>query len=325
MFSKTLWIPFLLFQIGFGMGEIEEFIEKLHLGKEGSYKKLTLYPLIYRGSQPSLDFILLDEAINKDYLVAKEVASGEVNSVLVKNKGEKIVFGLSGEIILGGKQDRMLKEDILIPSKSDWIKVGVYCTEAGRWRVTTEKFEGKGYAASPNVRRAAKIEASQDAVWKEIEVAQAGMGVSSPTSAFKILYEDKETKAKLDPYLKHFEKFPSQNKDMIGVIVVSDNRILCLDAFGSHRLFSKMWKKLLSSYVVDVERGEGAEVEVKEFWGLLKKAETKHRENPGLGDLYIIQASEGKGSVLTHKKDVVHLDFFPSEKRPPRLDIRRGE
>src|SRR5204862_2923768 len=39
----------------------------------------------------------------------------------------------SGDIVKGGKQDRAIAFDLLLPPKSGLVSVGSFCCEAGRW------------------------------------------------------------------------------------------------------------------------------------------------------------------------------------------------
>ncbi len=56
---------------------------------------------------------------------------------------------LAGEILLGGKQNRVMTEDILLPPLSAPVDLQVYCVEQGRWSVSAS---GGGGTTSFGVR-----------------------------------------------------------------------------------------------------------------------------------------------------------------------------
>ena len=52
---------------------------------------------------------------------------------MVRNLGDREVFIQSGDIVKGGKQDRVLLTSLIVPPNSGYIPIGAFCVEAGRW------------------------------------------------------------------------------------------------------------------------------------------------------------------------------------------------
>ena len=71
----------------------------------------------------------------------------------MENRGKAHVLLLAGEILVGGKQNRVLREDILLPPLSGPRPIGVYCVEQGRWNEGRRDFESKSTFADPGLRR----------------------------------------------------------------------------------------------------------------------------------------------------------------------------
>ena len=71
---------------------------------------------------------------------------------IVENRGKSHVLLLTGEILLGGKQNRVLMEDTLLPPMSGPRHIGVYCVEQGRWSGRRQEFEAKESFAAPGLR-----------------------------------------------------------------------------------------------------------------------------------------------------------------------------
>ena len=88
--------------------------------------------LIHRESRNAgLAPITLAEAMKRGFV--KVVETGSVSRLKVRNLGDREVFIQSGDIVKGGKQDRVLLTSLIIPPNSGFIPIGAFCVEAGRW------------------------------------------------------------------------------------------------------------------------------------------------------------------------------------------------
>ena len=61
------------------------------------------------------------------------VETGSVNELKIENAGGEDVFVQSGDIVKGGRQDRVLTVSFMLPRKSGEVPVAAYCVEHGRW------------------------------------------------------------------------------------------------------------------------------------------------------------------------------------------------
>ena len=122
-------------------------------------------------------------------LVIDEVDGGNVPQLSVNNPTNRAQLILEGDILEGGRQDRMAGETTLVmPGQS--IVIPVNCVEAGRWN------SGRGHRAT-NLRGAYSVRearrrafktapgSAQNAVWNRISRIEDGLGEHSPTSNFK--------------------------------------------------------------------------------------------------------------------------------------------
>ena len=75
--------------------------------------------------------ITLAEAMKQG--LVKVVETGSVSRLMVRNLGDREVFIQSGDIVKGGKQDRVLLTSLIVPPNSGYIPIGAFCVEAGRW------------------------------------------------------------------------------------------------------------------------------------------------------------------------------------------------
>lgn len=314
---------------------IEKYLDKISVGDPIEYKNLKIFPLTVQSALSTVDYITLDQAMDKGWLKIKESGEGEVNTVMVKNNGDAPVFLLTGEMITGAKQDRMLEKDLLLPSNSGWVEVPVYCVEHGRWVSVSPEFKSGGYVVPNAVRQAAKINPSQSEVWDKVAENQEQLGVASGTGTARDTYEDSDVQKRLDDYEVNLGKIPKLSSTTIGVVVTTGDRMICFDMFANNGLLKKLWKKLVKSYAMDALTGEKSSLtksDIRELLEVFEDARFVSTGTPGLGDLFTIESTVGKGSALTYGKAVVHMDFFPSEDLPTdddgdglRLDFRRDQ
>jgi hypothetical protein len=305
-------------------GILKEFVKNCKLGKAVSFKNLTIFP-VSPAKIPNLPRILtLDEASKSDELVISEVGEGEVNKVSLQNNSKNYVFIMAGEILTGCKQDRVLKNDILLPPKSKKFIVPAYCVEARRWQWTSPRFSPAPAMASVGVRKRAEIDESQTDVWDEISSTLRTFSAKVPGEALKEIYEVPQVKGKMDGYFKALENIPRDYPEATGIIVFIGKEFLCFDIFGGNELFKNLYPKLLKSYILEAlaREGEDGKASREKALGVLRElagAEAKMGEKPPEGNLLEIETSTIKGSALIFKEGVVHLAVFQKEKKAEEI------
>lgn len=73
----------------------------------------------------------LQEALAKGSVEVSE--TGTVQELRIENKGDEPVFVQFGDIVKGGRQDRVLTVSLLLQPKSGPVPISAYCVEQGRW------------------------------------------------------------------------------------------------------------------------------------------------------------------------------------------------
>jgi hypothetical protein len=115
----------------------------------------------------------------------------EVNTLVLVNHSKRPLLLLAGEIVTGGKQDRIIAKDRIVPADADPIDLSVFCIEPGRWTGETASFGAAGSGAAksfmvqPQVREQAMAAQNQQKVWDSVHGAIADMAVAAappPTS-----------------------------------------------------------------------------------------------------------------------------------------------
>ena len=112
---------------------IRETLERLQVGTPTTFASLTMFPLVGDGEGLPPEYATLDEALQQGLLEVREISqAGSVPELTVVNKGDRAVFLLDGEELVGAKQSRVLNLTILVPAGRTLI-IPVSCVESGRW------------------------------------------------------------------------------------------------------------------------------------------------------------------------------------------------
>src|SRR5437899_10335990 len=104
------------------------------------------------------------------YSFNARIATTPVNSRMPTGISSRVhVLLLAGEILLGGKQNRIVVEDVLVPPLSGPLTLPVYCVEQGRWAGDAKPFTTRGSFAAPGLRARMLERSDQREVWAEVD------------------------------------------------------------------------------------------------------------------------------------------------------------
>ena len=76
------------------------------------------------------DYAVLEEAIESQ--TARAFGTGKVNELLIERTGHVDLFIQAGDILKGGRQDRVIGVDCIVPARSGEIPLPPYCVERSR-------------------------------------------------------------------------------------------------------------------------------------------------------------------------------------------------
>ncbi len=293
---------------------------------------LTVFPVVAASSHNTQQFLTLDEGLRSGEVVVTEAGAirpmvrrrshplppirdgAQVNQLMLVNNSSRPLLLLAGEIVSGGKQDRVIAKDRIVPAESDPIDLGVFCVEPGRWVGTSSKFyshEGRASAmAAPGVRSKAMSDKDQQKVWSEVRNAQAGMIASIPraaesvevqadaaelqnTTSYAKVMDNRVVQRQLDsvagPMESDYKSLIKQLRDRnaLGVVVAVNGEIIWADIFASTDLLQKYWPKLVRSYAAEaiVAHGVSRKADEAAAQAFLERMEGRHEtveSEPGL-------------------------------------------
>jgi len=272
------------------------------LGEALSYAGLTVVPLVAE-TEPSAEFVSLDEALAAGLLIDEIDEAGAVESLQVTNQLDRSVLLYEGEQLVGAKQNRVLDRPVLLPEHAV-VDVPVLCVERGRWSYRSRRFKSPPHAAYPTLRHAGHS-LGQAGVWRDVRAKSRRLGVTSNTEAAEVMYTS--SRRKLGGYLA---AFPCQ-AGQCGSIVAVASKFICLDFISRPDVHACIYEKLLRGYALDAidaasgdtDPGDGAEA------FLLEVASAEHRpvQTHGSGDLNRLVSSRVFGWELRLGEEVIAL------------------
>jgi hypothetical protein len=307
---------------------VKNHVAKCRIYSPVTYKNLTIIPVKSLNQKNSFKILTLDEAMKANSLIVKEVSeSGNVNSLAVENNSEQYVFIMAGEILAGSKQDRVLKNDVLLPPDSGQVVVSAYCVEHGRWEYKSDKFYSEKKTANLSVRQHAKISGNQSVVWDAVAETNKRVKAESTTGSLSKSHDSPEMKQNREEYANAFAKFTEKHPLADGVIIKVNNKVLAADFFSDPVLFRKLWPKLLDSYIVEALSRTDGEVtsEISSVSDFLKYISlSRINYSGGIGNSRNIKVSSEKitGSGLCRAGKLIHLDVFPKHAKVEELKQR---
>ncbi len=291
-----------------------------------THANLTILPLYAKDrAQPSGEFLTFEQASKKKIVRVTELngstSDAEVNAVHITNKGDKPVFILAGEVILGGKQDRVIAKDTVVPPNARKLEVAVFCVEQGRWDGRQAQFSASGKLGHSDLREKAVFASDQGQVWDEVSKTNKKLKVAPSSGTYKASLKKAEADSAL--YVKAVLPRLQADDRAVGVVVAIDGQVVSLDAFANPALFAQVRDKLVMAYALEAANADGAGKEanvsadqVDGFFDEVRKAQKGKREvKSGDADNYFfdsdaVQGNESKGA----RNKSIHK-FYKAKKR----------
>jgi hypothetical protein len=179
--------------------------------------------------------------------------SQEVNRLTIENFSDQPLYIMSGEVIQGGMQDRVVARDMVIEPRSGAVDVPVYCVEKGRWEGGKKNEKFKNYhEASQHLRKVVDTEANQAAVWNEIAKENKRDRINSRTEAYTAHASSPDYIRRENEYLQFFNDKFRNKENIVGIIGATGGVVIGCDIFASSDLFYREYNNLIYAYIDEV-------------------------------------------------------------------------
>jgi hypothetical protein len=272
-----------------------------------AYENITIFPVVTSSSLDTSPFLTLDEGLSSgEVIVSEQGAAGlartrdgrpvtvpqyssgaSVNQLVLINRSKRPLLLLAGELVSGGKQDRIIGKDRIVPVGSDPLPLDVFCVEHGRWTGASSQFGASKTIVHPSVREQAAVAQNQNEVWDAVrsgtlskakpsagvagrpaapppppaplssEVIGDTIATAAPTQSYAKIYEQSRAGASVDEFVEELKRrfdratLGLKGERVVGVVVGYGGDVAWSDIFASGELFEHYWGKLLRSYAVE--------------------------------------------------------------------------
>ena len=245
-----------------------------------AHRNLQLFLVHGEGQLSGRTYLPLSEAMDRG--LVEVVETGNVQELSIHNRSKDVtVFVHAGDIVKGGRQDRTVRYDLILPPNSGKVPLASFCVEAGRWRKRGNESAdlfSKNDALLPSrkLRIASKYALDQGQVWSGVADEQqrlsanvAAMGgapadlrAEASASSLQLTLESDDLKKVMDQYLEHLLHLLNGKDDVIGLVYAINGEIANAEIYNQHALFRALWPKLVKAAVIEAiaEYDEGTDV-----------------------------------------------------------------
>lgn len=233
------------------------------------YHNLTVYLVLGEDRVKAGVALTLHEALAQKKIHIYETET--VHQLAVENIcPDAEIFIQSGDIVKGGKQDRTIGIDILLPPQSGRILVPSMCVEEERWgqrgqepagsfSLSTERLPSRELRLALAAAAGRHSKEIQKQVWSHIGDLQKQLGgalkvevrARESGTSLQLTLENARVKASIEKYQQHFQRLVEEKKDAIGYVFAINGKIVGAEVYGSHALFKKLWPGLLKANAVE--------------------------------------------------------------------------
>lgn len=298
-----------------------DLLRRVQVGTPHRYQQLTIYPVLLAHGGEHSGLRTLDEALRNGWIGIDERQHASVSQISIRNHSRHSIFLMAGEVISGGKQNRLVQHDLILPPHSAVITLPVYCVEKDRWSDSLGEFKSQEHLAHPALRKSAASRESQDSIWREVERRSLAAGVDAKTKNYGALYSDRAIQGQLADCLPHFRDL--RRSTTVGAVAVVGNRIVGADLFSDPSLFARQWDKILRSYALEYfshpdgfpkqdhirRKMKMISPDVSGFLRRAASASYRLQPSQGAGTLYRISGA-ANGEAMTWNHQAVHVALF---------------
>ncbi|HXY25592.1 MAG TPA: DUF6569 family protein [Candidatus Acidoferrum sp.] len=269
-----------------------------------TYENISIFPVVASYGQDTSAFLTLEEGLATGEVVVRErgyeetgmvrgrdgrpvylpptpTPSAAVNQLVLINRSKRPLLLLAGELVSGGKQDRIIGKDRIVPAGAPPLPLDVFCVEHGRW-TGVPQFSAANTIVHPSVREQAAVNQNQNNVWDAVRNGttaktagpvsgaaslpaprmtlsdiQGAIANNGRTEAYEKIYQSPAVGVSIDDFVAELQRrfvyatSGLKGERVVGVVVAYGGEIAWSDIFASGELFDHYWHKLLRSYAVE--------------------------------------------------------------------------
>jgi hypothetical protein len=318
--------------------------ERVHVGRDefeisGPYTHENLEVFLLHNKSrraPRRKIMTLEEAMRQNKVKVHE--TGDVQQLAIENlTTDTDIWVQSGDIVQGGKQDRVLSKDLLVPPKSGKMPLASFCVERGRWSGRSSEtlrqvrdvdavavglggggsYPTAGFSSSRNaisskeLKKAVRLASAQQEVWNEVSNAQTKLTrnigenvvLEEYATSLEMTLSGKKVQDAVAKYKKALGEILAGKKNVVGYAFAINGKMNSAEIYASGELFSKLWSKMLQATAVEAvsiadEKKKGGKATTKES---VKAFLAVKKDTTGRGQ----QVNDRMQSIVVDGKSIV--------------------
>ena len=299
---------------------LDNFIANLYTGEPVQVGQLKVMPVFIREEQ-ALPFLEFEQALARGLVEVTEVSEGgSVPSLFVRNKADRDLLIVDGEMLVGAKQNRVVNTTIVVSAGTS-VEIPVTCVEQGRWGYNSRNFtSGRSHSSSSlrslkhrtvtdSLRVTGEYRSDQGSVWGSIRDKMHRMSSPSPTMSLTDVYESsvsEREEAQLEEEVK-------PQAGQVGYFAYVRDGFAGGDVFGSSELCSAKLSKLLRGHYLDAldAQLEVPRLSVADVLAQVRAASPEQFAGVGRGAELRFESAAVQGACKVVDERIPHLAVFP--------------
>ncbi len=248
-------------------------INNITINNPKTVENLSIFMLSGKEKITGKSYDILSQAMQTKKVIVNE--TGNVNELSITNNSDDYVFIHSGDIVKGGKQDRTISYDVIIPPNAKNIPLESFCVEQGRWQQraneTVASFStNTKMLSSRELKLAAKYEKDQGKVWNRVAKQKkylsdklsdkngytVDVADDESNTSLELALENKELKKEKEAFLNQLKALIN-TPEAIGYAYTINGEIYGVEVYNNQQLFKDLWGKILESIVVEAISKDG--------------------------------------------------------------------
>jgi len=223
-----------------------------------TFENLSLFLLHGEDHVPTGSYRALQQAMEAQSTAVYE--TGTVGELQIENLGDLDVFIQAGDILKGGRQDRVIGVDFILGKRSGRVPIPSFCVEQSRWHRRGVESDmvfsaSPSYLSSKSVKLGTKVSASQSQVWSSVAKEQEKLSKAvdssvtsqESTSSYQLTLEHEKVQERIKSCVETLRKDAADQKDTVGFVFAIGDDLNSADVYANHDLFVQLWDKLLKA------------------------------------------------------------------------------
>jgi hypothetical protein len=242
----------------------------LHISGPYVYENLDVYLVHGRDRLAGRKLLPLARALSQQKVIIRE--TGSVSQLTIENLSDEEVYVQAGEIVKGGRQDRVLSTDLVLPPRSGRLGVGSFCVESGRWQKrgteAADRFTSSESTLAHKELKLANQRGEQGQVWSSVTHVQQKLAANlhgevrgaESASSLQLTLENERVRKGVEGYVHALVPLLAAHPDALGYVFAIGGELNSAELYASPALFRELWPKLVRASAVEAvaERTDGA-------------------------------------------------------------------